>query len=229
MTAPNVYYLPMHYQLRNSDGSASIWQPQKIVCVAKNYPDHAAEMQASVPSEPTFFLKPSTSLCDFAGPLIIPRDRGSVHHEIELGLVIGKRLSRGDRIPDQAIAGCVLAIDLTLRDLQTKLRQQGYPWDASKGFANACPITSMLSADQVPEPANTELVFSVNGELRQSGNTAQMVYQIPRLLAEAADIFVLEPGDILLTGTPAGVGPLQPGDEYVGVINGLEFSGRVQP
>jgi 2-keto-4-pentenoate hydratase/2-oxohepta-3-ene-1,7-dioic acid hydratase in catechol pathway len=217
----------MHYQLRNPDGSHSVWQTQKIVCVAKNYSEHAAEMKAAVPGKPTFFLKPNTSLCDFSGPLVTPRDRGALHHEIELGLVIGKRLSRADRIPKDAVAGYVLALDLTLRDLQTELRQQGYPWDASKGFANACPVTPLLGTDLIPDPANVELSFSVNGTLRQSGNTAQMVYKIPRLLADAAEIFVLEPGDILLTGTPVGVGPLEPGDQYVGGINGREFAGKL--
>ena len=217
----------MHYQLRNTDNSHSIWMPGKVVCVAKNYADHAAEMNSSVPSRPTFFLKPNTSLCDFAGPLQFPLDRGAVHHEIELGVVIGQRISRSDRIPEKAIAGYVLAIDLTLRDLQTQLRQQGHPWEASKGFANACPVTPLLPADLVMDAQNVELSFSVNQTLRQSGNTAQMVYDIPRMLADAADIFVLEPGDLLLTGTPVGVGPLEAGDTYSGSVNGLVFNGTV--
>lgn len=223
----------MHYQLRNADGSHSAWQPGKIVCVAKNYADHAAEMQAAVPGQPTFFIKPNTSLCDFAGPLRLPRERGAVHHEIELGLVIGKRLSRADLVHEdnwrEAIAGCVLAIDLTLRELQTELRQQGYPWEASKAFAQACPVTSLLPAEAVPDPAVARLSFSVNGKLRQSGHAGQMVFKIPRLLADAAEIFVLEPGDVLLTGTPAGVGPLCPGDAFVGSLNDSVFEGRVAP
>lgn len=217
----------MHYQLRNNDGSHSIWTPGKVVCVAKNYAEHAAEMDSSVPGQPTFFIKPNTSLCDFAGPLQLPWDRGSVHHEIELGLVIGQRLSRADKIPPDAVAGCVLAIDVTLRELQSRLREQGYPWDASKGFANACPVTPLLPAALVPDAQAADISFTVNDELRQQGNARQMVYDIPRLLAEAAEIFVLEPGDILLTGTPVGVGPLQAGDTYVGTVNGQAFTGRV--
>lgn len=217
----------MHYQLRNADGSHSLWTPGKVVCVAKNYADHAAEMQSAVPGQPTFFVKPNTSLCDFSGPLVFPRDRGAVHHEIELGLVIGQRLSRPDRIPDNAVAGYVLAIDLTLRELQTRLREQGYPWDASKGFANACPITPLLPDGLITDAQACDLEFRVNGELRQAGNTRDMVYPISRLLADAASIFVLEPGDVLLTGTPVGVGPLQAGDQYQGLINGEMFSGQV--
>ncbi|MGJ8667976.1 MAG: fumarylacetoacetate hydrolase family protein [Oceanococcus sp.] len=217
----------MHYQLRNNDGSHSIWTPGKVVCVAKNYADHAAEMQSKVPAQPTFFVKPNTSLCDFSGPLQLPRDRGNVHHEIELGLVIGQRISRPDRIPVNAIAGVILAIDVTLRDLQTQLREQGYPWDASKGFANACPITPMLTLQDLPDPQHIDISLEVNGNLRQQGNTEQMVFKIDRLLADAAEIFVLEPGDILLTGTPVGVGPLMPGDQYVGMLDKHRFSGRV--
>lgn len=217
----------MHYQLREPGGGLSIWQPQKVVCVAKNYADHAAEMQSQVPQQPTFFIKPNTSLCDLAGPLHIPQGRGAVHHEIELGLVIGKRLSRHDRIPEDAIAGYVLALDLTLRDLQTSLRQQGYPWDASKGFAYACPVSPLLGADRVPDPAAAELSFKVNGESRQNGNSRDMVFKIPRLLADAAEIFILEPGDILLTGTPVGVGPLQAGDRYTASLNDYTISGEV--
>lgn len=219
----------MHYQLRHSDGSHSIWTPGKVVCVAKNYSDHAAEMQSSVPKQPTFFCKPNTSLCDFSGPLQLPRDRGALHHEIELGLVIGQRLSRRDRIPANAVAGYVLALDLTLRELQSELRQQGYPWDASKGFANACPVTPLLPPDLIEDAQQCDIGFSVNGVLRQQGNTRDMVYPIDRLLAEAAEIFVLEPGDILLTGTPAGVGPLHPGDRYEGHINGQRFAGEMAP
>ncbi len=218
---------PMHYQLRNADGSFSVWQPQKIVCVAKNYAEHAAEMRSQVPEQPVFFLKPNTSLCDLAGPLVLPRGRGVVHHEIELGLVIGKRLSRGDRIPDDAVAAYVLAIDLTLRELQGRLREKGYPWDASKGFAGACPVSPLLDATQVPDPAGADLGISVNGEPRQNGNSRDMVFKIPRLLSEAADIFILEPGDILLTGTPVGVGPLAPGDRYEAWLNAQRFHGEV--
>lgn len=217
----------MHYQLRNADGSHSIWTPGKVVCVAKNYADHAAEMASTVPTQPTFFVKPNTALCDFAGPLVFPTDRGAVHHEIELGLVIGQRLSRADRIPQNAIAAYVLALDLTLRDLQTTLRKQGYPWDASKGFANACPVTPLLADDVIADPQSTDIGFTVNGELRQTGNTRDMVYPISRLLADAASIFVLEPGDILLTGTPVGVGPLRAGDQFEGRVNTQRFAGQV--
>lgn len=217
----------MHYQLRNSDGSQSVWQPNKVVCVAKNYAEHAAEMQSKVPDSPVFFIKPATSLCDLTTPLKIPQGLGAVHHEIEIGLVIGKRLSRADRIPHDAVAGYVLAIDLTLRDLQTRLREQGYPWEAAKGFAGACPVSPLLDATDVPDPAAAALGISVNGEVRQDGNSRDMVFKIPRLLSEAAGLFVLEPGDILLTGTPVGVGPLAAGDRFEAWINQRRFEGSV--
>ena len=217
----------MHYQLRNGDGSLSVFQPQKVVCVAKNYAAHAEEMQAAVPAEPTFFIKPNSSLCDLRAPLKIPRGRGAVHHEIELGLVIGQRLSRADRIPEHAVAGFVLAIDLTLRELQTRLREQGYPWEAAKAFVRSCPVSPLLDHAQVPDPQAADLGIRVNGEDRQAGNSRDMVFKIPRLLAAAAEIFTLEPGDILLTGTPVGVGPLEPGDRFEAWLDRHHFHGEV--
>lgn len=211
--------------LRDTTGAWSIWRPSKIVCVAKNYPAHAAEMQGSVPAAPCFFLKPNSSLCDFAGPLNPPRDRGAVHHELELGVLIGRRMA-GGQAPIE-IAGVVLAIDLTLREEQSRLKQAGQPWEASKAFAGSCPVSPLLPAAAVPDPQAAELEFRVNGERRQFGNTAQMVFPIDRLLREAAEIFGLEAGDLLLTGTPAGVGPLAPGDTFEGRINAHRCSGQL--
>lgn len=215
----------MLQQLRHTDGSLSIWQPSKLICVAKNYPAHAAEMDSAVPATPTFFIKPNSSLCDFAGPLQLPRDRGDVHHELELAVVIGKRLTRPTDTP--VIAGYALAIDLTLRSLQSRLKQAGHPWEASKAFVGSCPIGPILPATALPDPQAADLSFLVNGEMRQAGNTRQMAFPIARLLSEAAEIFTLEAGDVVLTGTPVGVGPLEAGDRYEGRLDQYSLHGEV--
>lgn len=217
----------LQYQLRNLDGSLSPWIPGKVICVAKNYAEHAAELRDAVPKQPTFFIKPNTSLCDLDGTLHLPTGRGVVHHELELGLLIGKRCSRGDKADLGLIAGCVLALDLTLRSLQTQLREQGYPWEAAKAFRGACPVSPVLDRSIVAEPKSAVLRFDVNGSRRQAGNTGDMVFGIPRLLADAAEIFTFEPGDILLTGTPAGVGPLSSGDEFRASVNEWSCTGEV--
>ncbi len=217
----------MMYQLRSDHGGHSIWLPGKCVCVARNYAAHAAELSSEVPTRPTFFIKPNSALTDFAGPLQIPSGQGAVHHELELALVVGRRLSRPEQASLDAVAGYCLAIDLTLRDVQNELKLRGLPWEACKAFAGSCPVTPLLPAAALPDPAQAELQFSVNGEIRQRGHTGQMVFGIERLLGAAAAAFVLEPGDLLLTGTPEGVGPLHPGDRFEASVNGLSFPGEV--
>jgi 5-carboxymethyl-2-hydroxymuconate isomerase len=119
------------------------------------------------------------------------------------------------------VAGYGVAIDLTLRDVQQRLREQGLPWDMAKGFDTSCPLSDFIPAAQVHDPQNLGLSLAVNGEMRQNGTTADMAFPIATLISAASAIFTLEKGDILLTGTPAGVGPLQPGDRVEAAIEGL--------
>lgn len=213
--------------LRMDDGGFGPFAPTKIICVAKNYAAHAAELDSTVPTQPTFFIKPNSALCDFAGPLNLPQGRGEVHHEIELALVIGRRVTKPEQATLDVVAGYALALDLTLRTLQTELREQGYPWEAAKAFAGACPIAPMLPRDAIADPQDLRIGFAVNGETRQDDSTNLMVYQIPRLLEDATVAFGLEAGDLLLTGTPVGVGKLAPGDSFSGWMGEKRYDGRV--
>lgn len=213
--------------LRMHDGGRGPYAPGKIICVAKNYAAHAAELDSSVPAEPTFFLKPNSALCDFSGPLQLPSDRGDVHHEIELALLIGRRVTRPENADRSVIAGYALAIDLTLRSLQTRLREQGYPWEAAKAFVGACPLAPVLPVEALADPQDVRLGLAVNGVTRQDDTTRSMVYGIDRLLADATRLFGLEAGDLLLTGTPVGVGELKPGDQYTGWIGDFRYDGTV--
>ncbi len=194
-----------------SDGS--IKTPGKIICVGRNYAKHIEEMQSERTSDPVLFLKPNSALHPIDKPLPLFRDVGAIHHEIELAVCIGKTASNiTEADAAEYIAGYGLALDLTLRDMQAKAKQGGLPWAVAKGFDHACPISPFVPAAQIPDPQQLNLVLKINGEERQHGTTAHMLFQIPKLLAYASRFFTFEDGDLLLTGTPAGVGPLIPGD-----------------
>lgn len=208
------------YSIRFKDGRT--FTPGKIVCVGRNYVKHIEEMKSSRTKEPVLFLKPNSALCDAGKPLHIPAQRGAVHHEIELAICIGKG---GRNISEEDVAGHIagygLALDLTLRDVQALAKEKGLPWAVSKGFDGACPVSEFVSADQVENAQELDLELKLNGTLRQKGNTRQMIFTVPVLISYISRIFTLEEGDLILTGTPAGVGPLSSGDRIEAAIEGV--------
>jgi 2-keto-4-pentenoate hydratase/2-oxohepta-3-ene-1,7-dioic acid hydratase in catechol pathway len=196
----------------------------KIACVGRNYAAHAAELNNPVPETPLLFLKPATSAADLAAPLRLPHGRGSVHHELELALLIGAPLTAAT--PGQAraaIAGLGLGLDLTLRDVQEQLKKQGHPWERAKAFDGSYPVSPFIAADGI-DPQPLQLQLWRNGQLQQAGSTAQMLFPVLDLLCEMSRAFTLLPGDIVSTGTPAGVGPLQSGDRLT-LLLGREQAG----
>lgn len=182
-------------------------RPGKIVCVGRNYADHAKELGNEVPKEPLLFLKPPSSVVGDGEPVVLPAASQRVEYEGEIGVVIGARLTAAT--PDAAraaVRGVVALNDVTARDLQ---RADGQ-WTRAKGFDSFCPI-----GPEGPAPADLatlEVVTRVNGEERQRGRASQMVFDVGQLLAYISRIMTLEPGDVVATGTPAGVGPLNPND-----------------
>ncbi|WP_183463413.1 fumarylacetoacetate hydrolase family protein [Microbulbifer rhizosphaerae] len=188
----------------------------KIVCVGRNYAAHAAELDNPVPEEPLLFIKPATAAVPMAEPIRLPRGRGGCHFEGELALLIGDPLSGANPadIPG-AIAGLGLALDLTLRELQGQLKKQGHPWEKAKGFDGACPLSPFVKLDWQPDWDNLTYSLWLNGELRQRGKTGHMLTPILDLVAYISSHFTLLPGDVVLTGTPAGVGELLSGDRLV--------------
>lgn len=159
------------------------------------------------------------------GPILLPKDIGPVHHEVELGIVIGQRCKR---VPEsramEVIAGYTVALDLTARDLQTSAKERGLPWSVPKGYDHFTPVGSFIDKAKVPEPHGVELFCSVNGTERQRGHTKDMIFQVPQLIVEITKIFTLEAGDLILTGTPEGVGPIQAGDVVRAGIVGMSES-----
>ncbi|KAI0797487.1 hypothetical protein C8Q75DRAFT_738347 [Abortiporus biennis] len=187
-------------------------QGKKIVAIGRNYVDHVKELKNAVPKEPFFFLKPTTSYLPSGGKLEIPRGI-LAHHEVELGVVIGK----GGRDITQTeaeshIAGYALAVDMTARNLQDEVKKKGLPWSAAKGFDGFTPISSYIPKSAVSDPHSLKLQLKINGAIKQDGSTSDMLFRIPRLIEHVSSIMTLEEGDLILTGTPAGVGAVVPGD-----------------
>jgi 2-keto-4-pentenoate hydratase/2-oxohepta-3-ene-1,7-dioic acid hydratase in catechol pathway len=181
--------------------------PSKIVCIGRNYAAHAKELGHEVPAEPLLFLKPPSSLVGPGDSIVLPAASARVEHEAELGVVIGKRARNVPRErAREHVFGYVCVCDVTARDLQKKDGQ----WTRAKGFDTFCPVGPFVETDF--DPLGARVMCRVNGELRQDGTTAQMIFDVPSLLAYASRVMTLEPGDLLVTGTPEGVGPLVAGD-----------------
>lgn len=198
----------------------------KILCIGRNYVDHISELGNELPTAPVIFMKPATSIIYDGEEVLIPAYSDNCHHEAELALLIGARCKG---VPEKDalahVAGYGVAIDLTLRDVQDGLKKKGLPWDIAKGFDTACPLSTFVPAADVADPQNLNIRLTVNGELRQNGSTALMINPAARLISHLATIFTLEPGDIILTGTPAGVSRITAGDQVCAEIPGV---GRVE-
>jgi 2-keto-4-pentenoate hydratase/2-oxohepta-3-ene-1,7-dioic acid hydratase in catechol pathway len=192
--------------------------PSKIICVGRNYREHAKELGNEIPTEPLLFFKPPSSLLNPGGVVRLPVASARVDFEGELALVIGKRAHRLKPDADwrAVVRGVTLADDISARDLQKKDVQ----WARAKGFDTFCPVGPLVS-DELDPVAGVTIETRVNGELRQQGSTTDFIFSIPELLSFITAAFTLEPGDLILTGTPSGVGPLKAGDRVEVSVPGL--------
>ncbi len=194
----------------------------KVVCLARNYVDHIRELGNAVPEAPVLFIKPATSIIADGGTVVIPPYSQDCHHEVELAVLIGRTAKD---VPAETaldfVAGYGVGIDLTLRDVQGTLKAKGLPWEAAKGFDTACPLSDFVPAAAIVDPHALAIRFRINGELRQDATTALMLRRLPEIIAFASTRFTLEAGDVILTGTPAGVGPVHSGDQLLGEIEGI--------
>lgn len=186
----------------------------KVVCVGRNYAEHAKELNNPIPSTPMLFIKPATSVVGLDRAIEIPQGKGVCHHELEVSAMIGETLSHVDPAGAKAgIVGYGLGLDLTLRDLQQTLKAKGHPWEVAKAFDGACPLSPFVPAQDIEDPENLDLTLIRNGQVQQRGNTSEMITGIYALVAYMSSIFTLHAGDVIMTGTPAGVGPLMGGDQ----------------
>lgn len=202
------------YQHQWLDGSTIDLPVGKAVCVGRNYADHAKELNNPVPSEPILFIKPTTGIVPLSPQFAIPAQQGECHHEAEIALLIGAPLSKADvaEVID-AIVGVGVALDLTLRDLQSTLKEKGHPWERAKAFDGSCPLSPFVPMAEFADLKAVDIALTVNGDVRQQGNSSAMLFPMIELVAHISHWFTLQPGDVVLTGTPAGVAALQSGDE----------------
>jgi fumarylpyruvate hydrolase len=198
----------------------------RVYCVGQNYREHALEMGASARKPPFFFSKPADAIC-IAPVIPFPPMTANLHHEVELVVALG---SGGANIPvDEAasrIFGYAVGVDLTRRDLQAEAKKQGRPWTTAKGFDHSAPLSPIqqVSAGGIPEGASISL--SVNGQCRQDGKISDMTWSVPEIISELSRYFELKAGDLIFTGTPAGVGALEPGDRVdcaIEAVGSLSF------
>ena len=185
----------------------------KIVCLARNYAEHARELGNETPAAPVLFMKPASSVIGNGETVHIPAYSQECHYEVELAVLIGttaRNVTAESAM--EHVAGYGVAIDMTLRDVQNQMKAKGLPWEIAKGFDTACPLSDFVPFGAVADPHDLNLKLAVNGEARQNGCSSDMVNRIPQIIAHISAIFTLEAGDVILTGTPAGVGPVRAGD-----------------
>lgn len=190
-------------------------RPGKVLCIGRNYAAHVREMGdvAEPPAEPVVFLKPTTALVPDGGEVVLPRQSNDVHHELELVAVVGeggRHVAEADALGH--VAAYALGLDLTARDLQAQAKANKGPWSIAKGFDTFAPLGPLAAADAVGDPQALEIALSINGDGRQRGTTDHMIHSVARIVAFLSSVFTLEPGDLIYTGTPEGVGPVRDGD-----------------
>jgi 5-carboxymethyl-2-hydroxymuconate isomerase len=194
----------------------------KILCIGRNYVDHIRELGNEVPAAPVVFSKPASSVISVNQQIRIPSYSDDCHHEGELAVLIG---TEGKHITIEKaldhVAGYGVAVDLTLRDVQTELKKRGLPWDIAKGFDTACPLSAFKPASEVGDPQKLQIKLSVNGTVRQDGSTGLMIHPVAEIISHLSTIFTLDPGDVILTGTPSGVGQVVSGDRLLAEIPGV--------
>jgi 2-keto-4-pentenoate hydratase/2-oxohepta-3-ene-1,7-dioic acid hydratase in catechol pathway len=187
----------------------------KLICIGRNYGEHAKELGNAVPEEPVVFLKPESALIPSGGPIRLPAFSTDVHHEIELVFTLVRR--NGQAMADRVTIG----LDLTARDVQQELKSKGLPWEKAKAFDGSAYVAEAFTAvESFPAGHHVEFMLKKNGHVVQSGHSGQMLFDVPSIIAHVERYMRLETGDLLFTGTPAGVGPLKPGDRLEGYMLG---------
>lgn len=185
----------------------------KLLCIGRNYAKHAEEMQSDVPDEPMVFLKPASAVIRSGDAVVLPEQSSDVHHEVELVAVIGKggsKIAREDALDH--VAAYAVGLDMTARDIQTEAKNRSHPWSVAKGFDTFAPLGPLTPADQVGDVQDLTVSLRVNGETRQEATTQDMIFPVAELIHYCSQIFTLAPGDLIYTGTPDGVGPVEAGD-----------------
>ncbi len=221
--------MKMTYSVTVEPGEETI-PVNTVYCLGMNYADHAREMGADVPTEPVVFIKPATSIINGESPILLPTFSNDIHHEIELVVLV-------DNVPENIsvvdaetyILAYGVGLDLTARDIQSIAKKKGLPWTTAKGFDGSAPVSRFLAAKNNLIKPTTMLRLTINGQVKQQDTIGKMLLPVPVIIAHLSKYFTLRRGDLIFTGTPEGVGPLQPGDIVtVELVDIISFTTRVQ-
>ena len=203
-------------------GSDALFPVRRIYCIGRNYAAHAVEMGHDPDREPPFFFQKNPDAVDASGAFPYPPKTTEVHHEIEMAVALG---AGGADIPAARaldhVWGYGVALDMTRRDLQGEAKRSGRPWEIGKAFERSAPISPLVPAAEIGHPAAGAVTLTVNGALRQRGDLNQMIWRTPEMIAFLSEHFTLAPGDVIMSGTPAGVGPVSRGDVLEGAVAGV--------
>lgn len=209
--------------MASSKNLTTFWEwGRKIICVGRNYAEHATELKNAIPTEPVLFLKPPSAYVKEGAPVLVPYYSNNLHHEVELGVVIGKQgVSISQKAAMDHVEGYALCLDMTARDMQDECKKKGMPWTLAKAFNTSCPVSDFISKERIPDPHNLKIWLKVNDQARQEGHTSSMIFSIPFLVSYISNIIALEEGDLILTGTPKGVAAVKEHDEIHAGIDGI--------
>jgi fumarylpyruvate hydrolase len=204
-------------------GSDARFPVRRIFCVGRNYADHVREMGNDPKSEPpVFFTKPADAVCDSGAAIRYALSTQNLHHEVELVVAVGlggTAIAAGEALAH--VWGYGVGVDLTRRDRQAEAKKNGTPWDAAKAFDQSAPVGALTPAASSGHPTAGRIWLSVNGDTRQNADLTEMIWSVPEIVAAVSRLWMLQPGDLIFTGTPAGVGPLQAGDRIECGVDGL--------
>jgi acylpyruvate hydrolase len=194
----------------------------KIICIGRNYADHAKELNNPLPDKPVFFLKPDTALVNGNKPFFYPDFSSNIHHEVEFVLKIN-RLGRSidKKFAHRYYNEIGVGIDFTARDLQDDCKKKGLPWEISKAFDNSAPLGDFISLKDIPEPGKMSIRLDINGKTVQQGSSADLIFSFDEIISYVSGFITLKIGDLIFTGTPAGVGPVKKGDRLQAYINNI--------
>ena len=201
----------------------------KIVCVGRNYAEHAKELGNEVPEKPVVFLKPASALIHSGEKIIHPTFSKDMHHEVELVLLIGKTVKDANKTEaEDAIIGYGVGLDMTLRDIQSELKKKGHPWTIAKCFDTSAVVSDFVLKSDYKLTLDEEISLSVNGQIRQKEKLNKMLFKPAEIVEYISSLMTLEEGDLVYTGTPAGVGKVEVGDKLVGEIQNDKQTGSLQ-
>ncbi|XYK79895.1 MAG: fumarylacetoacetate hydrolase family protein [Labrenzia sp.] len=204
------------------DGTGDLFPVRRVYCIGRNYAAHAVEMGHDPDKEPPFFFQKNPDNLNTSGSFPYPPKSDDVHHEIELAVALksgGRNIPVGETLDH--VFGYAVSLDMTRRDLQGNAKKMGRPWEIGKAFEQSAPITPFVRAADCGHLSEGKIQLTVNGDLRQEGDLNQMIWKVPEMISYLSEYFELAPGDVIQTGTPAGVGPVVRGDKLVGSVGGL--------